>query len=183
MRGAIPPRLNSPSWRGAQLKHRDNFTFNFTFPTEVYEGLSKSFRTESIMKFTLTFGVTREAKLTRLTLKITMQLPTSGRELYHLQFSLQAASPETWMHPLIFCVIHQFLFLYGELSLTSMIKLVSTFMSSSVCIGLIGININSFANFYCSCEADHSPPSSAEVKNARSYTSTPPVRLHGVVRS
>jgi hypothetical protein len=30
------------------------------------------------------------------------------------------------------------------------------------------------------CEADHSPPSSAKVKNAWSYTSTPPVRLHGV---
>jgi hypothetical protein len=30
-------------------------------------------------------------------------------------------------------------------------------------------------------EADHSPPSSAEVKNARSYTSIPPLRLHGVV--
>jgi hypothetical protein len=32
-------------------------------------------------------------------------------------------------------------------------------------------------------EADHSPPSSAEVKNAWSYTSTPPVRFHGVVLS
>jgi hypothetical protein len=30
-------------------------------------------------------------------------------------------------------------------------------------------------------EADHSSPSSAEVKNACSYTSTPPIRLHGVV--
>jgi hypothetical protein len=30
-------------------------------------------------------------------------------------------------------------------------------------------------------EADHSPPSSAEVKNAWSYTSTPPIRLNGVV--
>jgi hypothetical protein len=30
-------------------------------------------------------------------------------------------------------------------------------------------------------EADHSPPSSAEVKNGWSYTSTPPIRLHGVV--
>jgi hypothetical protein len=29
-------------------------------------------------------------------------------------------------------------------------------------------------------EADHSPPSSAEVKNAWSYTSTPPLHLHGV---
>jgi hypothetical protein len=33
------------------------------------------------------------------------------------------------------------------------------------------------------CEADHTPPSSAEVKNAWSYTSTLPVRLHGVVIS
>jgi hypothetical protein len=32
-------------------------------------------------------------------------------------------------------------------------------------------------------EADHSPPCSAEVKNAWSYTSTPPIRLHGVVFS
>jgi len=30
-------------------------------------------------------------------------------------------------------------------------------------------------------EADHSHTSSAEVKNAFSYTSTPPVRLHGVI--
>jgi hypothetical protein len=32
-------------------------------------------------------------------------------------------------------------------------------------------------------EADHSPPSSAEIKNAWSYTSNPPIRLHGVVLS
>jgi hypothetical protein len=30
-------------------------------------------------------------------------------------------------------------------------------------------------------EVYHSPPSSAEVKNAWSYTFTPPIRLHGVV--
>jgi len=30
MRGAIPPHPNTPSWRGAQLKHRNNFTFTFT---------------------------------------------------------------------------------------------------------------------------------------------------------
>jgi hypothetical protein len=38
MRGAIPPLLNTPSWRGAQLKHRDNFTSTLTFnrlPNEV----------------------------------------------------------------------------------------------------------------------------------------------------
>jgi hypothetical protein len=33
------------------------------------------------------------------------------------------------------------------------------------------------------CEADHSLPSSAKVKNIWSYTFTPPVRLHGVVIS
>jgi hypothetical protein len=32
-------------------------------------------------------------------------------------------------------------------------------------------------------EADHSPPPSAEVKNTWSYTSTPPIRIHGVVLS
>jgi hypothetical protein len=30
-------------------------------------------------------------------------------------------------------------------------------------------------------EADHSPPSRAEVKNGWNYTSTRPIRLHGVV--
>jgi len=30
-------------------------------------------------------------------------------------------------------------------------------------------------------EADHSPPSSAEVNNAWNSTSTPPIRLHGLV--
>jgi hypothetical protein len=32
-------------------------------------------------------------------------------------------------------------------------------------------------------EADHSPPSSAEVRNAWGYTSTPPVRLQVMVLS
>jgi hypothetical protein len=32
-------------------------------------------------------------------------------------------------------------------------------------------------------EADHSPPSSAKVKNVWSYTSTPPICLHGFVLS
>jgi hypothetical protein len=32
-------------------------------------------------------------------------------------------------------------------------------------------------------EAIHLPPSSAEVKSALSYTSTPPIRLYGVVLS
>jgi hypothetical protein len=31
MSGAIPPFPNTPSWRGAQLKHRENFTFLHAF--------------------------------------------------------------------------------------------------------------------------------------------------------
>jgi hypothetical protein len=31
------------------------------------------------------------------------------------------------------------------------------------------------------CKVDHSPRSSAEIKNGWTYTSTPPIRLHGVV--
>jgi hypothetical protein len=48
----------------------------------IYDGVSKSFRTESTTKYTLTFGITRReakqrvmaAKLTRLTHKIATQL-------------------------------------------------------------------------------------------------------------
>jgi hypothetical protein len=40
------------------------------------------------------------AKLTRLNHKIAISAP-SGRELYHLQFSLQAASPETFGYTLV----------------------------------------------------------------------------------
>jgi hypothetical protein len=31
MCGAVLPHSNTPSWRGAQLKHRDNFTFTKAF--------------------------------------------------------------------------------------------------------------------------------------------------------
>jgi hypothetical protein len=29
---------NTPSWRGAQLKHRDSFTFTFTFYVQTWPG-------------------------------------------------------------------------------------------------------------------------------------------------
>jgi len=41
------------------------------------------------------------AKLTRLTHKNSDTTVPSGRELYHLQFSLQAASPETFGYILV----------------------------------------------------------------------------------
>jgi hypothetical protein len=37
MSEAIPPLPNTPSWRGAKLKHRDNFTFlPFSQPHQLY---------------------------------------------------------------------------------------------------------------------------------------------------
>jgi hypothetical protein len=49
--GAIPPLPNTPSWRRAQLKHRDNFTFTLCFQfrtNDVY--LQDSFLTTSFRK-------------------------------------------------------------------------------------------------------------------------------------
>jgi hypothetical protein len=49
MRGAISHSPNTPSWRGAQLKHRDDFTFSlyrsiegFRFKTESKERIRQS---------------------------------------------------------------------------------------------------------------------------------------------
>jgi hypothetical protein len=47
-----------------------------------------------------------ETKLTRLTHKNSDTTALSGRELYHLQFSLQAASPGTFGYILV----HPFLY-------------------------------------------------------------------------
>jgi hypothetical protein len=41
------------------------------------------------------------AKLTKLTYRIAIQLHFSGRELYHLRFPLQVASPETSEYTLV----------------------------------------------------------------------------------
>jgi len=35
MRGDIPPLPNTPSWRGAQLKRRDNFTFKMFYTESI----------------------------------------------------------------------------------------------------------------------------------------------------
>jgi hypothetical protein len=67
---------------------------NFRF--RKYEGVSRSFRTESITKYTLTtintlWEATQRvmaAKLTRLTHKNSDTIAPSDRELQHLQFSL-----------------------------------------------------------------------------------------------
>jgi hypothetical protein len=69
----------------------------------IYEGVSKSFRTESIMKYMLNNNKHSLRSNTkgygdRTHWNDSQKSDTtasSGRELYHLQFSLVAASPET----------------------------------------------------------------------------------------
>jgi len=75
--------------------------------TGQYEGLSKSFRTESSTKYTLTFGITRweatqrvmaAAKLTRLTHKIAIQLHLVTAVPYAV-LAPGGQSWNFWMHP------------------------------------------------------------------------------------
>jgi len=67
--------------------------------------VSKSFRTESITKHKLTFGITRWEATQRFMAtefnRLTHKLAPSGRELCHFQSSLQVVSPETFGYTLI----------------------------------------------------------------------------------
>jgi len=74
-----------------------------------YGGVSKSFRIESITKYTITTINTRwEAtqrgyvgKIHQTDSQNSNTTTYSGRQLYHLQFSLQSASPETFRYTLL----------------------------------------------------------------------------------
>jgi hypothetical protein len=48
---------------------------------------------------------------------------------------------------------------------------------------LVSYKVGYQGSFYVGGEAERSHPSGTEVKNVWSYTSTPPIRLHGVVLS
>jgi hypothetical protein len=63
------------------------------------EVVSKSFRTESIKIYTPTTTNTRSEATQRVMAESSQNsdiTAPSGKELYHLQFSLQAVSPETF---------------------------------------------------------------------------------------
>jgi hypothetical protein len=62
------------------------------------------------------------AKLTILTHKIAIQLHPSGRELYHLQFSLQAASPETFGYILVHVLSRGFPLNFAWRSIRNLIR-------------------------------------------------------------
>jgi hypothetical protein len=50
MSGIIPPLPNTPPWPGAQLNHKDNFTFTFTvwYSVEYVETFSFSIYNENL---------------------------------------------------------------------------------------------------------------------------------------
>jgi hypothetical protein len=50
MSGAIPPLPNTPSWRGAQLKHRDSFTFTLPLRDGGERSASRNGRFTSVEK-------------------------------------------------------------------------------------------------------------------------------------
>jgi hypothetical protein len=71
---------------------------------DTYEGVSKSFQTGSITKYTLTMTSNTKgygSKTHKTDSQNRDTTASSGRELYHLQFLLQAASPETFGYTLI----------------------------------------------------------------------------------
>jgi hypothetical protein len=100
-----------------------------------YEGVSKSFRTESITKYTL---ATIEHSLRRnikgyggktyyTDSQTSDTTASSGRQLYHLQFSLQAASPETFGYTVVlqYIKVKEVIFLQScqNLQLLSVIRI------------------------------------------------------------
>jgi hypothetical protein len=58
------------------------------------------------------------------------------------------------------------------------IIIITTTTTTNFCIGTLSLRVKRRGR-----EVDNSPPSSAEVKYAWNYTSTPPIPLHGVVLS
>jgi hypothetical protein len=78
--------------------------------THTYEGVSKIFVSHN--EYSLTFGITLLRSNTKGYGGKTHQTDSqnsnttapSGTELYHLQFSLQAASPETFGYTHTFCI-------------------------------------------------------------------------------
>jgi len=77
----------------------------------MYEGLSKSFRTESITKYTLTFGITRwkatksvtPAKFTRLTHKTAIKLHLVAESCTIFSSRPRRPVRKFWIRPRIFC--------------------------------------------------------------------------------
>jgi hypothetical protein len=87
--------------------HKDSRPYVPFPPYPVYEGVSRSFRTRSITKSTTNTSseATQKGYGDKIHWSDSQNSDTtapSGRELYNLQFSFQAASPETFGYSLVY---------------------------------------------------------------------------------
>jgi hypothetical protein len=80
---------------------------------KIYKGISKSFWTELITKSTTLIEKQHKGLWCQNSLdwpQNSNTVATSGRELYHLQFSIQAASPESFGYTLVSMLLVVFSF-------------------------------------------------------------------------
>jgi hypothetical protein len=70
MRGTIPPLPNNmPSWRGAQLKHRSNFTFTFTKTAQNYK-LCNFMKRPQVQPVAVTDLILQNARMRKLQYRV-----------------------------------------------------------------------------------------------------------------
>jgi hypothetical protein len=149
------------------------------------------------------------AKLTRLTQKNSYTTAPSGRQLYHLQFSLQAACPETFGYGLVHMKISVLVsLLRGHIIIIFSSKSRDSSVSIALGYGLddqgsrvrFPAGAGNFSLRHRVQTGSRAHPASYQMgtrgaklttdlhpvprsQNKWSYTSTLPIRLHGVVLS
>jgi hypothetical protein len=115
MRGAIPPLPNTPSWRGAQVKKITGTTLIYLYT--VIRGCIQKFpdwvhnEINNNNKHSLRSNIKGYGGKTHYTdSQNSATIALNGGELYHLQFWLQAASPETFGYTLVFIFVVKHVF-------------------------------------------------------------------------
>jgi hypothetical protein len=63
MRGTIPPLPNTPSWRCAQIKHRDNFSFTLPLLGLRMEEMASRYREKPEIYWIRSFGQSKRGGL------------------------------------------------------------------------------------------------------------------------
>jgi hypothetical protein len=98
--------MDTASRRGTELSTRKSYLY--VINRNIYEDVTKSFRTESITKYTVTkihslrCNTKSYGGRTHYTdSQNSDTTASSGRELYHSQFSLQVPSPEIFGYTLV----------------------------------------------------------------------------------
>jgi hypothetical protein len=88
MRGAIPPLPNTSSWRGVELKHRDNFIFTLLLFTDWMSGVLGFDSRRGLINFLFTTASRPALGLTQLPIEwvpgvLSLGVKRPGREADH----------------------------------------------------------------------------------------------------